>query len=130
MQRKLRNWKAELYWTKYRIFALCKQTFFRYITWNLAVIFKLIREDKHLTSIKIIQFSRPPPPCPSTSKIHPPPWPCTSNFKRTPPPLPPPYPLQYRLQSVKRKHNPRMTIICYQQSLLILNDGFTVWRQS
>ena len=29
-----------------------------------------IRDDAHMTSMKIVQFSRPPiPPCPSTSKI-------------------------------------------------------------
>ena len=33
-------------------------------------------------------------------------------------------------QSIKRKHNPRMTIICYQQSSLTLKYGFTVWCQS
>ena len=43
-----------------------------------------LRDDAHMTPMKIIQFSRPPPPCPSTSKILPPPWPWTSNFERTP----------------------------------------------
>ena len=40
-----------------------------------------------MTSMKIVQFSRPPPPllllCPSASKILPLPWPWTSNFKWT-----------------------------------------------
>ena len=40
--------------------------------------------------LKIVQFSRLPPPCPSTSKIPPPCWPWMSNFKRKNP-LPPPH---------------------------------------
>ena len=59
---------------------------------------------------KLSNFQDPPPPCPSMSKIirHPRPW--TSNFKRTSPPPPSPN----NNQSIKRKHNPRMNIICYQ----------------
>ena len=45
-------------------------------------------------------------PCPSTTRVLPPPWPWTSNFKRTPLP-----PSPNDKQSIKRKHNPRMTII-------------------
>ena len=37
-----------------------------------------------MTSIKIVQFSRPPHPCLSASYILLPPWLWTSNFKRTP----------------------------------------------
>ena len=43
-------------------FAVSEQAFLRYITWNLAVIFRLNRDDTHLTSMKILQFSIPPPP--------------------------------------------------------------------
>ena len=32
-----------------------------------------VRDDTHMTSMKIVQFSRQQPPCPSTSKILPPP---------------------------------------------------------
>ena len=61
-----------------------------------------------MTSTKIVQFSRlpQPPPCPSTSKILPPPGlgrPISNK------PLPP-----NDNQSIKRKHNPMMTIIFYQ----------------
>ena len=79
-----------------------------------------IWDDTHMTSMKIVQFSRPPtlPPCPPTSNTLPPSWPLTSNFKRTPPPL------SFSLvpndnQSIKRNHNPRMTFLCYQ----ILSSG-------
>ena len=41
-----------------------------------------------MTSMKIVQFSRPlTPPCPASSKILPLPRPWTSGFKQTPPPL-------------------------------------------
>ena len=33
-------------------------------------------------------------------------------------------------QLVKRKYDPRMTIICYQQSSLSIKDGFTLWRKN
>ena len=55
---------------------------------------------------KLSNFQDPSPRCPSTSKILPHPWTWTSNFKRTPSPN--------ENQSIKRKHNPRMTIKCYQ----------------
>ena len=55
----------------------------------LILIFSIltIRDDIHMTSMKIVKFSWTPPPCPSTSKILPPPWPWTSHFKRTSPPF-------------------------------------------
>ena len=57
-------------------------------------------------------FQDPHPPCPSMSIILRPPWPWTSNFKRT---LSRPHPSSPNdNQSIKRKHNPRMNIICYQ----------------
>ena len=58
---------------------------------------------------KLSNFQDPQPPCSSISKILPPPWPWTSNFKWT-------LLLPSRTndnQSMKRKHNPRMTLICY-----------------
>ena len=66
------------------------------------------RDDTHVTSIKIVQFSRapPPPPCPSTSIFFSPHWPWTANFRWTPSPN--------DNQSMKRKHNLRMTIVCHQ----------------
>ena len=53
-----------------------------------------------MTSMKIIQFSRPTP---LTLDVQ---------FQTNPPPPPPPSPNDN--QSIKRKHNPRMTIICCQ----------------
>ena len=60
-----------------------------------------------MTSMKITQCSRPPPhtPCLATSKILPPSWSWMSNFEQT---------LPNDNQSIKRKHNPRMTIVCCQ----------------
>ena len=66
-------------------------------------IMNLIRDDTHMTSMKIGQFSRPSPPLSSyaaTSRILPPAWPWTSNFKQTATPSP-----NYN-QSIKRKHGP------------------------
>ena len=60
-----------------------------------------------MTSMKIVQFSRPPPPpCPSTSKIFPPTYlgRPISNEPLTSP---------NENQQLKGKHNPRMTIIYY-----------------
>ena len=55
--------------------------------------------------MKIVQFLRPPPPCPSTSKILPP-------LERPISKEPPPTPLfSNDNQSIKRKNNPRMTSI-------------------
>ena len=71
-----------------------------------------------MTSMKIVQFSNPPTPCPSTSEILPPLDLGRSNSNEPPSPN--------DNQSVKRKPDPRMTIICYQQSSLSLKDGFTV----
>ena len=43
----------------------------------------LVREDTHMTSMKIVSnFRDPPPLCPYTSEIFLTPWPWTSNFKR------------------------------------------------
>ena len=65
--------------------------------------------------MKIVQFSRLTPlPCRSTCDILPPPRSWTSNFKVSPP-------SPNDNQSVKRKHDPRMTnyMLCYQQNYLL-----------
>ena len=56
---------------------------------------------------KLSSFQDPLPPCPSTSKLISFPWPWTSNFRQIPP-------SPSDDQSMKRKHNPKITIICYQ----------------
>ena len=72
-----------------------------------------------MTFMKIVQFSGPPPPSP-----HPPPCPSMSKNSSTPLTLDVQFQtnspsLSFCLspndnQSIKRKHNPRITIICYQ----------------
>ena len=65
-----------------------------------------IRDDTHMTSMKIVQFSRPPPLVQLRPKFfHPldPGRPISNE---------PPSPNDN--QSIKRKYNPRMSIICYQ----------------
>ena len=52
MQKKLRNWKTELSWTKYR-----EQTFLRYITWNLVVFSRLFDIYKVTEWMNFIQWS-------------------------------------------------------------------------
>ena len=84
---------------------------------------QFLRDDTHITSMKIIQFLRPSPnpPCPSTSKLlH------LVDLGRPFPNeilLPPSYTHTHTHththssndnQLLKRKHNPRMTIMCYQ----------------
>ena len=58
-----------------------------------------------MTSMKTVQFSRGSIPCPSTSEI----LPLDLGGSISNEPL-----IPNDNQSVKRKHNPRMTIICYQ----------------
>ena len=60
----------------------------------------LPRDDTHMASMNIVQFSRPP-----TSFVH-----LHPKFFHPPPPTPS---SNYN-QSIERKYNPRMTIICYQ----------------
>ena len=64
-----------------------------------------------------------PDPCLSTSKIFLPSWPWTSNFE-LPFPTTPSSPKDN--QSIKRKHELRMTIMCYQK----LNAEVTAWKVS
>ena len=69
-------------------------------------------------SKKTAQFSRSPThPCPAASKVLPPPWLWTSNFERNPLPLAPlpPYSRNDN-QSIKKRHDPRLIIICHQKS--------------
>ena len=78
-----------------------------------------VGDDTHMTSIKIVQFSRPP----ATLPVHLRPklfhpldrGRLISNELPPPPPPPPPSSLNDN-QSIKGKHDPRMTIICCQQS--------------
>ena len=114
MQRKSCDWKTELCWTKYLIFALCEQNFLRYITWNLAGFFLT---DKGWYTYDVHEncpILKIPTPCLSMFKILPLPWSNTSNFKRIPSPTSPTSPENYN-QSIKRKHKPRTTIASYQQ---------------
>ena len=81
---------------------VCKQTFY------LSQV--RIRNDKHMLSMKTVQFSNPPTPL-----VHPPSWLWTSNFKRIPPHPHRPLPSSPNgNKSIKRKHNPRITIIYYK----------------
>ena len=57
---------------------------------DTAFTWRLLSHNYVQLKLKIVQFSRLPLPCPSTSKIPPPCWPWMSNFKRkTPPPSSP-----------------------------------------
>ena len=62
------------------------------------------RDDTHMTSMKIVQFSGPTTHLSIYVQNYSTPWPWSSNFKRNPPPSP------NDNQSVKRKQNPKMTI--------------------
>ena len=72
-----------------------------------------LRDDSHMTSMKIVQFLRPP-----TLLVH-----LRRKFFHTldlgRPVLNEPSPSPNDNQSIKRKHNTRMTIICY----LVLPSG-------
>ena len=63
-----------------------------------------------MTSMKTVQFSRGSIPCPSTSEI----LPLDLGGSISNEPL-----IPNDNQSIKRKHNPRMTIICYQVPLQV-----------
>lgn len=58
--------------------------------------------DACMTSIKIVQFSRLPTACPSTSKFFSPTWLWTSSFEQTPPSYHP-------LPSIPSPHTPSPT---------------------
>ena len=77
-------------------------------TWRPLGISKFFRDDTHTMSMKIFKFSRHPTLLSIYVLNSSTPWPWTSNLKLTTPPSP------NNNQSIKRKHNPRMTIICYQ----------------
>ena len=69
----------------------------------------LVRDDTHMTSMKIVQFAGPPTPLIHLRPKFFHPLDLGRPILKDPPPLSP-----NGNQSVKRKHNPRMTIICYQ----------------
>ena len=83
------------------------------VTGHLSAVFPInsLRDDKNMSSMKVVQFSRPlTPPCLSTSKVLPPQLTLDVQFQTTLP-LHPTSPIDN--QSIKGKHNPRMTITCY-----------------
>ena len=57
MHKKLRNWKTELSWTKYRVFSLWEQSFLRYITWNLVAFSRLINICKVTEWMIFLEYS-------------------------------------------------------------------------
>ena len=65
-----------------------------------------------MTSMKIVPFSRPPTPLVQLSPKFSHPLDLERPISNEQPPRPSPFP-NYN-QSIKTKHNPRMTIICYQ----------------
>ena len=67
----------------------------------------IIRNDTHMTSMKILQFSRLPTPLVQLRPKFSTPLTLDVQFQ-TKPPSP------NHNQSIKRKHNPRMSIISYQ----------------
>ena len=80
---------------------------------------QFLRDDTHITSMKIIQFLRPPPPKPRLSiYVQTSFTPLTLDVHFiTKSPSPPSYTHTHSSndnQPLKRKHNPRMTIMCYQ----------------
>ena len=76
-----------------------------------ADLLKFIRDDTHMTSMKIVQSSRPTPPCPSMSKILPPPWTWTSHFKHPPLPPTPPTP-QFQRKASPSTFSWLYTVVC------------------
>ena len=105
------------------------------VTGHLSAVFPInsLRDDKNMSSMKVVQFSRPlTPPCLSTSKVLPPQLTLDVQFQTTPP-LHPTSPIDNK--SIKGKHNPRMTITCYSFrsafvfiiNLLILSGFLTIF---
>ena len=86
-----------------------------------------VRDDTHMTSMKIVQFCKiPHPPCSSTSKIVLPPWPWTSpNNNCT-------VHVNERNQNKnKTKHVTDQALYCsIYPTNVSLKDGCTLWRQS
>ena len=68
--------------------------------------FKFFRDDTHMTSMKIVQFSRPPPPLVQLRAKFFHPLDLARPISNEPTPPPPSCPNDN--QSVKRKHNPRI----------------------
>ena len=70
------------------------------------LVYNLDRDDTHMTFLKIFRFSRHPPPVHLRPKFfHP------LDLGRPISNEPPPSPRDN--QSVKRDHDPRMTVVCY-----------------
>ena len=81
----------------------------------MSYCYVILRDDTHMTSMKIIQSSRPrPPPLVHLRPDFFPSLDLGRPILNQPPPHSP-----NDNQSVKRKHNPRMTIVCY----LVLPSG-------
>ena len=70
--------------------------------------YSFLRDDTHITSMKIVQFSRPPTPL--SSYVHNSSTPLTLDVQFQTNPCPP----LNDSQSITRKHNPRLAIISYQ----------------
>ena len=86
-------------------------------------MFIQLRDDAHMTPMKIVQFSRLAPTCLSTFKILPPTWLWTSNFKRNPTPY-----STNNNRSNKSKYNQRMSIIPNQVLLSgLLSSSVSVY---
>ena len=63
------------------------------VTGHLSAVFPInsLRDDKNMSPMKVVQFSRPlTPPCLSTSKVLPPQLTLDVQFQTTPPPSTPP----------------------------------------
>ena len=108
---------------KVSVFLICVEAIRYLLSFDLHVPLRifltvLLRDDTHMTSMKIVQFSRPPThPCPSTFKfLHP--LDLGRLISNEPPST-------NDSQSIKRKHNPRMTIIFYQ--VLFINNYSHFW---
>ena len=71
----------------------------------------VIRDDTNMASMKIVQFPRRPPPLLSYVQNSSTPLTLDVQFETNLSPLPP---SPNENQSIKRKHNPRIAIICYQ----------------
>ena len=86
---------------------------------DLLICWCLLRDDTHVTSIKIVKFSRPPHPIVQLRPEFFHALDLGRPISNDPPTLSP-----NDNQSIQRKHNPRMTIIHCQVFLSLLLVGF------